>query len=116
NLWMPLFTGVLQGRQDFFWMGWASIINGIGRIVVAVFMVMVLHSGATGMILGAFAGLGAWAAIAIWRSRDLWLGPAEPFDGRALWKQTMPLFLGFGAFQFLFTTDTMFAKPFFSGD
>jgi len=116
NLWMPLFTGVLQGRQDFFWMGWASIIGGIGRVAVAVFMVLVLHSGATGMVLGAFAGLGVWALIAIWRSRDLWLAPPEPFDGRGLFKQAAPLFLGFGAFQFLFTTDMMFAKPFFSGD
>lgn len=116
NLWMPLFTGVLQGRQDFFWMGWASIVGGIGRIAFAALLVLALNDGATGMIFGAFAGLGAWAAIAIWRSRDLWLAPAEPFDGRSLLKQSVPLFLGFGAFQFLFTTDTMFAKPFFSGD
>jgi O-antigen/teichoic acid export membrane protein len=116
NLWMPLFTGVLQGRQDFFWMGWASIVGGIVRVVIAVLLVLAFHGGATGMILGAFAGLGAWAAIAIWRSRDLWLAPPEPFDLRALLKQSAPVFLGFGAFQFLFTTDTMFAKPFFSGD
>lgn len=116
NLWMPLFTGVLQGRQDFFWMGWASIINGFGRGAIATFMVLALGSGATGMVLGAFAGLGAWAAIAIWRSRDLWSLRAEPFDKRALLKQAIPPFLAFGACQFLFTTDMMFAKPFFSGD
>lgn len=117
NLWMPIFNGVLQGRQDFFWMGWASIIGGgVSRVVVAAFMVLALHSGATGMVLGAFAGFGVWAIIAIWRSRDLWLAAAEPFDVRSLLKQSVPLFLGFGAFQFLFTTDTMFAKPFFSGD
>jgi O-antigen/teichoic acid export membrane protein len=116
NIWMPLFTGVLQGRQDFFWMGWASIIGGIGRIAFAVLLVMGFHDGAAGMIFGAFAGLAAWAAIAIWRTRDLWSGPSEPFDGRSVLKQALPLCLGFGAFQFLFTTDTMFAKPFFSGD
>jgi len=26
-IWFPMFTGVLQGRQDFFWMGWAAIIS-----------------------------------------------------------------------------------------
>ncbi|HZF00931.1 MAG TPA: lipid II flippase MurJ [Methylomirabilota bacterium] len=116
NLWMPLFTGVLQGRQDFFWLGWASIANGIGRIVFAALIVLAFHGGATGMISGSFAGLGSWAAISIWRSRDLWLAKPELFDGCGLFKQVAPLMLGFGACQFLFTTDTMFAKAFFSGE
>jgi O-antigen/teichoic acid export membrane protein len=116
NLWMPLFSGVLQGRQDFFWLGWASIISGIGRVAVAVLIVLAFHGGATGMMFGAFAGLGAWAGIAIWRSRDLWLAKTERFDGRGLFKQVAPLMLGFGACQFLFTTDTMFVKAFFPDD
>ncbi len=116
NLWMPLFSGVLQGRQDFFWLGWASIISGIGRVALAVLMVLAFHSGATGMMLGAAVGLGAWAGIAIWRSRDLWLAKSDPFDARGLFKQAAPLMLGFGACQFLFTTDTMYAKAFFPGD
>ena len=116
NLWMPLFSGVLQGRQDFFWLGWASIIGGTGRVALAVLIVLALHGGATGMMFGAFAGLGAWAGIAIWRSRDLWLAKPERFDGRSLLKQVVPLMLGFGACQFLFTTDTMYVKAFFPGD
>jgi O-antigen/teichoic acid export membrane protein len=116
NLWMPLFSGVLQGRQDFFWLGWASIIGGIGRVALAVLIVLAFQGGATGMMFGAFAGLGAWAGIAIWRSRDLWLAKPERFDGRSLFKQVAPLMLGFGACQFLFTTDTMYVKAFFPGD
>ncbi len=116
NVWMPLFSGVLQGRQDFFWLGWASIISGISRVALAVLIVLAFHGGATGMIFGTFVGLGAWAAIAIWRSRDLWLAKPEPFDGGSLLKQVLPLFLAFGACQFLFTTDMMFTKAFFSGD
>jgi len=116
NLWMPLFSGVLQGRQDFFWLGWGCILGGFGRLVVAAVIVLAFHGGATGMLIGAFAGLGTWACIGIWRTRDLWSMPAEPFDGRALLKQVVPLMLGFGSCQFLFTTDMMFAKPFFSDD
>jgi O-antigen/teichoic acid export membrane protein len=116
NLWMPLFSGVLQGRQDFFWLGWGNIVSGFGRIVVAALMVLAFHGGATGMIAGALVGVGAWAGIAIWRSRDLWLSKPEKFDARGLFKQVVPLLLGFGACQFLFTTDTMYAKAFFSGD
>lgn len=116
NLWMPMFSGVLQGRQDFFWLGWASIIGGIGRVALAVLIVLAFQGGATGMMFGAFAGLGAWAGIAIWRSRDLWLAKPERFDWRSLLKQVVPLMLGFGACQFLFTTDTMYVKAFFPGD
>ncbi|HUZ07587.1 MAG TPA: lipid II flippase MurJ [Candidatus Paceibacterota bacterium] len=116
NLWMPLFSGVLQGRQDFFWLGWATIAGGVGRVAVAVLLVLAFHGGATAMIFGAFAGLGAWAGIGIWRSRDLWMAKPEKFDGRGLFKQVAPLMLGFGACQFLFTSDTMYAKAFFSGD
>src|SRR5579885_790953 len=116
NLWMPLFSGVLQGRQDFFWLGWASIVGGVGRVAVAVGMVLAFHAGATGMMFGAAAGLGAWAGMAMWRSRDLWLAAGESFDGRAVFRQAAPLMLGFGACQFLFTTDTMYVKAFFPGD
>lgn len=114
NLWMPLFAGVLQGRQDFFWLGWGTIANGMGRSFVAIFMVLVFGSGATGMMLGAVVGIGAWAAIGIWRSRDLWTAPAEKFDSSALLRQIVPIFLGFGACQFLFTTDTMYCMAFFN--
>lgn len=116
NVWMPLFSGVLQGRQDFFWLGWASIISGVGRVALAVLMVLAFQSGATGMMFGAFAGLGAWAGIAIWRSRDLWLAKPEPFDSGGLLKQAVPLMIGFGAVQFFLTADTMFVKAFFHDD
>jgi O-antigen/teichoic acid export membrane protein len=46
----------------------------------------------------------------------LWRLPAQPFDWRSLLKQILPLMLGFGAVQFLFTADTMFVKAYFSGD
>lgn len=68
------------------------------------------------MIAGALAGVGGSAIIVIWRTRDLWGKPPEPFDKPALLSQILPLILGFGVCQFLFTTDTMFATPHFSGD
>ena len=116
NLWMPLFSGVLQGRQDFFWLGWASILSGVGRVALAVLIVLAFHGAATGMMFGALVGLGTWTGIAIWRSRDLWLAKTERLDECGLFKQIAPLMLGFGACQFLFTSDTMFAKAFFPGD
>ncbi len=116
SLWLPLFTGVVQGRQDFFWMGWASIVNGAGRVVAAAALVLALASGAAGMMAGSFIGISIATVIVVWRSRDLWSLPAEKSDLKNLLRQVLPLLLGFGACQFLFTADTMFTKAYFTGE
>lgn len=112
----PLFTGVLQGRQDFFWMGWAGILSAAGRVGIAAVLVLAFEGGATGMMLGAFLGAFTGLLIALWRSRDLWLLRGEAFDGKGMWRQIWPLLLGFGVCQFMFTTDTMYARTFFSDE
>ncbi len=116
SLWVPLFTGVLQGRQDFFWLGWSSILGGMGRLGLAALLVLALGFGAAGMMAGALIGLALTAVIAIWRTQDLWLLRSEPFAATSLFRQVLPLVCGFGACQFLFTSDTMFAKAYFSPD
>jgi O-antigen/teichoic acid export membrane protein len=115
SLWVPIFWGTLQGRQDFFWLGWSAIIAAAGRLGVAVLLVLALGAGATGMITGALIGIAAGVGAAIWQTRDLWSLPREPFGWRNLIRQLAPFILGFWACQILFTTDTIFAKAFFSG-
>jgi O-antigen/teichoic acid export membrane protein len=46
----------------------------------------------------------------------LWGLRTEPFNVRELLGQIVPLMLGFGAVQFLFTADTMFVKAYFTAD
>jgi O-antigen/teichoic acid export membrane protein len=116
SLWMPMFWGVLQGHQDFMSLGWSMISNGIGRTGIAAIAVLVFGAAAAGMMTGVLLGLVIATAIGIWRTRDLWLGRALPFDWRLLLAQVVPLMLGFAAFQFLFTADTMFVKAYFSAE
>jgi len=52
-IWLPLFSGVMQGRQDFFWYGWALIVGGVLRLAAAGILVAAFHAGATGMLGGA---------------------------------------------------------------
>jgi len=115
-LWLPLFWGVLQGQQNFFWLGWSNIFNGAGRMGVASFIVLLLGGYAAGMMVGVCLGLAVAVGIGIWQTRLLWLRHAQPFDWRSLLAQIVPLMLGFGAVQFFFTADTMFVKVYFSGD
>jgi O-antigen/teichoic acid export membrane protein len=116
SLWAPMFGGLLQGRQDFFWMGWSSILGGALRLVGALFFVMALHLGAAGMMAGALIGVFLTVLIPVWRTRDLWRLKPEPFDGKSVLRQVLPLMFGFGACQFMFTSDTMFATAFFNGE
>jgi O-antigen/teichoic acid export membrane protein len=116
SLWLPMFWGVLQGQQNFLWFGWTYIFNGLGRLGIASFLVLVLGAYAGGMMLGVLLGLVAAVGVAVWQTRRLWWLHAQPFDWRSLLKQIGPLMLGFAAVQFLFTADTMFVKVYFSGD
>jgi O-antigen/teichoic acid export membrane protein len=113
SLWMPMFLGLLQGKQDFLWLGWAIIFNGVGRLGGAALIVVVLSGYAAGILTGVLIGLAAALLIGIWRSRDLWSVKSAPFDWRSFLGQVVPLMLGFGACQFIFTGDTMFANTYF---
>jgi len=115
-IWAPMFVGMLQGKQDFFWMGWAAILGGVGRIVPAAVLVLWFAGGATAMMSGALIGTALMGAVGFWRSRDLWTLRSEPFNVRESLGQIVPVTFGFGACQFLFTADTVIAKAFFTGE
>ncbi len=116
SLWAPMFNGVLQGCQDFFLLGWSAILGGVLRVGAAAVLVLAFSLGAAGMVSGALAGMTFVTLLGAWRTRDLWLQPAEKIDGLALLRQIAPLMLGFGAFQFMFTSDTMFAQAYFTSE
>jgi O-antigen/teichoic acid export membrane protein len=116
SLWMPMFWGVLQGQQDFFSLGWSTIFNGVGRISLAAGLVLLAGWGAAGMLVGVCAGLAVATGIGVWQTRPLWLAHPQPFDWRNLLGQIVPLMLGFGAVQFVFTADMLFVRAYFSGD
>jgi O-antigen/teichoic acid export membrane protein len=115
-LWLPMFLGLLQGDQNFAWFGWATILNGVGRIASATVIVLALGGYAAGIMTGVLIGMVVALAIGIWQTRHLWSGQPQPFDWRALLRQVIPLMLGFGACQFLFSADTMFVKAHFTSD
>src|SRR5271167_2251551 len=42
SLWVPMFSGVMQGQQNFFWLGWQNIFNAVGRLGIATVAVVLL--------------------------------------------------------------------------
>ncbi len=115
-LWQPVFSGVLQGGQNFLWLGWSMLLNALGRFGVALFAVLLLRAGAPGMMAGVLLGFALACGVSIWQTRELWLVPPEPFDWRGLLTQVIPLTLGFLGFQILFTADTLFVKAWFPAE
>ena len=114
TVWLPMFYGVLQGQQNFLWMGWSMLANGLGRVAIAAVAVIVLHYYAPGMVLGVLGGLTVALVIAIWPTRSLWLSSPQSFEWRGVLRQIIPLTLGFAAYQFLLTADTMLVRGCFT--
>jgi O-antigen/teichoic acid export membrane protein len=114
TLWAPAFMGMLQGEENFLWLGWSMMSNGIGRLAVAAFAVLVLHAGAVGMMVGVLIGIVVAVVIAVWQTRRLWTLPTLSFDWSSTLRQIIPLMFGFLCVQFLFTGDTLFVKHYFT--
>jgi O-antigen/teichoic acid export membrane protein len=116
SLWMPMFQGVMQGQQNFLWLGWSNIFNGFFRLAAAVFIVFALGGQAAGIMTGVLLGLLATTSVGVWQTKSLWLGNAAPFDRREFLREVVPLLLGFAATQFLFCADTSFVDSYFGAE
>ncbi len=104
-LWFPIFQGLLQGRQNFLWLGWVALFNGIGRVIIGLMIVYLFKGLAAGLMVGVLLGLVAALGTAALQNRDLMAEPSDAFDAAGWLKRVVPLTLGLGAGQFLFTAD-----------
>src|SRR5213079_2759413 len=72
QVWLPLFWGVLQGQQNFLWLGWSMISNGVGRVTIATVTILIIHHlaartwYAAGMMIGVVCGLAVGVGFAMW--------------------------------------------------
>ncbi len=115
-LWTPILNGLLQGRQNFLWMGWVAIISGFGRVAIAAVIVIIFHGWAAGIVLGITLGLMASVAVAFWQNRDLWNEPGAPFDAMGWLKHVLPLTITCGVGQFLLSADPIIAQNYLGKD
>ncbi len=106
-LWLPIFQGLLQGRQNFLWLGWVAIFNGMGRLAFGVGIVFLLHGKAAGLMLGVLLGLAAAVGTGLWQNRDLFRGTGAPLIWGPWFGLVIPFTFGLGAFQFIFSADAI---------
>ncbi len=107
NLWSPVFNGVLQGRQNFLWFGWAVLLNGVGRLVVLWLVVWQFHLGALGALWGFLAGCLVVLGLVTWQALPDLTTPRVPTDWRAWLGRVIPVTCGLGALSFIMQFDQL---------
>jgi O-antigen/teichoic acid export membrane protein len=112
-MWMPMVMGVLQGRQNFLWLGWINVLNGVGRFGLVCFTVLVLHDWAAGAMSAVFLGMMAVVVIGGWQIRDVWKIETAPVAWSHWLRRVVPLTLGLGAAMFMLSADMIFTRNFF---
>jgi O-antigen/teichoic acid export membrane protein len=112
----PVMAGMLQGRQDFAWFGWASMLNGIGRLAGVAVTVLWLGGRADGVMLAVLIGMCLTTGVMAFRTKDLWAAAPGPFDWRGLLRRALPISLSLGAYTYLFTADSFLIQRYFEQD
>lgn len=113
SLWYPVFAGVLQGRQNFLWLGHTQIAAGAGRLLAVALLVITFRAAAAGAMGGVLLGATASVFVAFWASRDLWRGESTPFDLGPWIRRLIPVTLGLGAGIVLLGFDTLLVQKVF---
>lgn len=112
-LWWPILQGVLQGRQDFLWLGWLQILNGGVRLGGVLVLVWWLGNYAAGAMTAALMAYVVCVAFAGWHSRSAWLGKGEAVRWREWFGIVVPLTLGLSAGQFMMAADQIVVQSVF---
>jgi O-antigen/teichoic acid export membrane protein len=113
SMWFPIMMGLLQGRQNFLWFGWAQIFNGVGRFTVVCIIVLLMGGYAAGAMVAVMMGLLTAVLIGAWQNRQYWKLTPRPIAWKEWFGRVAPLTLGLGASMFMLSADMIFVQKFF---
>ena len=105
QFWWAVFIGVLQGRQNFLWYGFAQILNGVGRVGIAWLVVLAMGMKSTGIMSGALIGIALSAAAAGWQVKDLFREERVPFEMAPWIREIFPLTVALTTVQIFMSVD-----------
>lgn len=112
SLWLPVMAGMLQGRQNFLWLGLVPIVSAGSRLALVAVIVWGLGGQAAGAMGGVLLSMLIALSVGIWQTWPLWRGVAAPFDWKPWLRQVVPLTLGMGTSTFMFTIDMLAVQRF----
>jgi O-antigen/teichoic acid export membrane protein len=110
---LPVLTGMLQGRQNFIWLGWINIINGAGRFGMICLFILVVGAWAAGALCAVLIGMLAAIAVGVWQTRNVWGVEKTSVNWGEWLRRVVPLTLGLGVATFMLSADMIFVQKFF---
>ena len=110
---MPVMSGILQGRQNFIWLGWINVIMAVGRFGMICLAVLAFGAWAAGAITGVLIGMALAILVAAWQMRDAWGAEKTEVNWREWLARVVPLTLGLGVATFMLSADMIFVKHYF---
>ena len=113
SLWMPVFRGLLQGRQNFAGLGWVLMLDGVCRFGSIALLVGILHGQSGSAMAGAFLGQVVAIMVGLWLTRDVWRGTSAPCEWRPWFRKVIPLTFGTAALLFMSNADVLFVQNVF---
>jgi O-antigen/teichoic acid export membrane protein len=105
-------SGMLQGRQDFIWLGINNILPAITRLLFIIIIVQLLHCEAAGATVAVLISSVMAMLLGAWKTYDLWSGEPAPFFWKPWLLRVLPLTLGMGASTLMFTFDMIAVRRF----
>ena len=112
-LWMPMVQGLLQGRQNFLWLGFMQISSGVGRLGCICIIVLIFHGWAAGAMGAVLIGMAGLVTIGLWQTRDVWRMERTEVKWMEWLKRVIPLTLGLGAANFMLSVDLPITQHYF---
>lgn len=107
---LPVFKGLLQGRQDFGPLGWIGILEGAGRLGAMAVVVLGFHGHAAGAMGAVAFGQALSFVVALRATRSVWLAPGTAVDWTGWIRRAVPYTLGAAGLLVLSLFDVVFLQ------
>ncbi len=115
-LWLPVFSGVLQGRQDFLRLGGSIFSLSVVRLI-SIAVIVGFSAYVTSVMVGVWLGYFAALALVWWAARDALRNAGdEPFLWRPWVKRLVPFKFGAGAGILLMCADMILVQHYFKAE
>jgi O-antigen/teichoic acid export membrane protein len=115
-LWLPIILGLLQGSQNFTYLGWVTFINGVARFGAICVIILLLRGRSPGAMVAVLVGMCVAISLGFWQNFPFWRGPTAPIRWRSWLGGVVPLTLGLGAGMFMLGADMIFVQSLFDGE
>ncbi len=110
----PIGIGVLQGEQNFLWIGWTQILDGAIRLGTISLILIFFARTAASSLIGVLGGVVVCIAICLWKIYPLYMHPRKKCSISRWCLDLIPITLGTGIPLFMISADTLIVQAVFS--